>query len=240
MRGCFNKQIGLCPGICDGSIDEKEYARTIRHISLFFKGKKKAVLKELERRMKTLAKEQKFEDAEGIKRQIFALEHINDVALISDDFIEKTKQNKDRIEGYDISHMAGEDVVGVMTVLEEGEINKNEYRKFNIKRGTGNNDTAAMREILERRFNHLEWQFPQMIVIDGGVAQRSVAQDIVAKRGLDIEVVSVKKDSRHKPEEILSDKKLSKQKEKLALLVNSEAHRFAISFQRKKRKLRLD
>jgi excinuclease ABC subunit C len=239
-RGCFNKQIGLCPGVCDGAIDKNEYARNIRHISLFFKGKKKAVLKDLEKQMKSLAKEQEFEKAQGIKRQIFALEHINDVALISDDFLSKTNTTKQRIEGYDISHFGGEGVVGVMTVIEDGEPNKNEYRKFNIKRGTGNNDVAALKEILERRFGHTEWQYPDLLVIDGAEAQKNVTQAIVKKLGLNIPVISVKKDLKHKPQEILSDTKISKETEKLALLVNSESHRFAISFQRKKRKISLD
>ena len=239
-RGCFNKQIGLCPGVCDGSINKKEYAQHIRHIKLFFEGKKKTILKDLEKNMKALAREQKFEEAEELKRQIFALNHINDVALISDDFLNKTKIKKQRIEGYDVSHMAGKNVVGVMTVVEEGEVNKSEYKKFNIKGGTGSNDTAALREILERRLNHPEWQYPDMIVVDGSKAQINVAQDILEKSNLDIPVVSVKKDEKHKPLEIISSEKLSKEIEKQILLVNSEAHRFSIKFQRSKRKLSVD
>ena len=84
-KPCFNAQIGLCPGVCAGWISKTEYRRVIKHLILFFEGKKRTLVHALERDMKKLAKSYKFEDAEKVKRQIFALKHIQDIALINTD-----------------------------------------------------------------------------------------------------------------------------------------------------------
>jgi excinuclease ABC subunit C len=68
-KPCFNKQLGLCPGVCDGSFTKAEYARTIRNISLLFSGKKVTLLKTLEREMKAAAKKEAFESARELKRR---------------------------------------------------------------------------------------------------------------------------------------------------------------------------
>ena len=234
-RPCFNYQIGLCPGMCAGKISEKEYKKHIRHIVLFFEGKKKKLLSVLNSEMKKSAKALDFENAEKIKRQVFALNHINDVSLISEDLLVKAGASGYRIEGYDIAHMGGKDLVGVMTVIENGEVQKNEYRKFKIKGGTGNNDTAALKEVLERRLAHDEWPYPKLIVIDGGLAQINIAKKVIADNGFAIPIVSVVKNEFHKAKDILGDKKHISENESSILLVNSEAHRFAIAFHRKNR-----
>lgn len=81
-KPCFNRQIGLCPGVCTGEISKAEYKERIKNIVEFFRGNKKAVIKNLEKQMKVLAKAREFEKAGEIKRQIFALNHIHDVSLI--------------------------------------------------------------------------------------------------------------------------------------------------------------
>ena len=82
-KACFNYQIGLCPGICIGRVSQGEYGKTIKNIKLFFEGKKKIILKNLEREMCVLAKNHEFEKAGEIKKTIFALNHIQDVAIIA-------------------------------------------------------------------------------------------------------------------------------------------------------------
>ena len=77
----FNRQIGLYPD----QQSKTEYKRTIRHLRLFFEGKKHQLIKELERDMMRLAKKQKFEEAELIKKKILALKHIQDISLLKDD-----------------------------------------------------------------------------------------------------------------------------------------------------------
>ncbi|NCN07985.1 hypothetical protein GW944_00245, partial [Candidatus Parcubacteria bacterium] len=68
-KPCFNAQIGLCPGVCSGDINKKDYRKLIKHLELFFEGKKDKVVKSLEKEMKALAKEEKFEEADKVKKK---------------------------------------------------------------------------------------------------------------------------------------------------------------------------
>jgi excinuclease ABC subunit C len=236
-KPCFNRQIGLCPGVCSGEVSKAEYAKQIKNIILFFEGEKKSLVKNLEKQMKEYAKEKNFEKAGQVKKTIFALNHIQDVSLIKDDFTNNAGLDSIdtfRIESYDIAHMSGQNVVGVMTVVEDGEINKSEYRKFRIKENPGVNDTKALREVLERRLGHIEWKYPNLIVVDGGKSQINAINEVLRKNNQDIPVVSVVKDERHKAREILGDKKWLKY-EKEIILSNSEAHRYAIGFHKQLR-----
>ena len=232
-KPCFNAQIGLCPGVCVGTVSNTEYAKTIRRIKLFFEGKKKTLIRGLEREMNQSAKNLKFEEAEKIKQMIFALNHIQDVALIKADFLPRTILGKKgfRIEAYDVAHISGTNVVGVMTVVEDEEVRKNEYRKFKIKTST-NDDNASLREILERRFAHPEWPMPKLIVVDGGKAQVNTSGKALKEWGIGIPVVGVVKDEHHKPRGFLGNKSLINAHERAILLANSEAHRFAIGYHR--------
>ncbi|MEQ1500464.1 MAG: GIY-YIG nuclease family protein, partial [Parcubacteria group bacterium] len=260
-RPCFNRQIGLCPGVCTGEVTKEEYEKTIKNIILFFEGDKKRLAKNLEKQMGDYAKDKHFEKAEKIKRTIFTLNHIQDISLIKDEIFTTGNpgQTTMRIESYDIAHMSGQNVVGVMTVVEDGEIKKSDYRKFKI-RGTGEvfskvlgknpqtirknssgtddsrfiNDTKALKEVLARRLAHIEWRFPDLIVVDGGVAQKNAISKILKENNQDIPVVSVVKDERHKPKEILGDKRWLKY-EKEILISNAEAHRYAIGFHKQLR-----
>jgi excinuclease ABC subunit C len=116
-----------------------------------------------------------------------------------------------------------------MTVLVGGEKEKNEYRKFKLEEGV-NDDYEGLREILLRRFSHKEWTFPDLIVIDGGLAHKQTAERVIAGLSLLIPCVSVVKDERHKPKDILGDKVHVDYHKKDILLVNAEAHRFAIRY----------
>ncbi|MDP2642002.1 MAG: UvrB/UvrC motif-containing protein [bacterium] len=250
-KPCFNAQIGFCPGPCAGWISKGDYRKQIRNIKLFFEGKKDALIKTLEKEMRSLAKAEEFEKAEEIKKKIFALDHIQDVALIKQDLAPSTKNlgPNFRIEAYDIAHISGTNAVGVMTVVEDGELNKSQYRKFRIRSKKGADDTDNLKEIIDRRLNHPEWPMPNLIVVDGGAAQLNVATEVLKLRSLEVPVVSVVKDERHKAREILglagkgqtlsiNSKGLtlkSEALEKSILIANSEAHRFAISYHRKLR-----
>ncbi len=235
-KPCFNRQIGLCPGVCSGEISIEGYAKQIENIKMFFEGDKKKLVKNLEKQMKSFAKEKKFEEANLIKRTLFTLNHIQDVALIKEDKISTEKvESTFRIESYDIAHMSGQNVVGVMTVVEDGEINKGEYRKFKIKENPGVNDTKALSEVLSRRLGHIEWRFPDLIVVDGGMAQKNAIEKVLKNNNLDIPVVSVVKDDKHKAREILGDKKWLKYEREI-LLSNVEAHRYAIGFHKQLRR----
>ena len=228
----FNRQIGLYPESCT----KEAYAQTIRHIKLFFEGKKKRIIVELEREMNVYAKREKFEEAHVIKKKIFALKHIQDVSLLKDDTRVYKDDRKIRMEAYDVAHMGGKDMVGVMTVFEGGEPNKNEYRKFHVKGFEGSNDPRALKEILERRLKHTEWAYPDIIVVDGSTAQKNVALQVLKRFKLPIPVVGVVKDEKHNPKRIIGSTKIITEHKKAILHANAEAHRFAITFHRKKRK----
>lgn len=237
-RPCFNFQIGLCPGVCAGSVDKKDYRKIVKRIQLFFEGKKSELIKDIEKEMKALAKDQKFEEAEKLKRTLYALEHIQDVALIKRDLERVEGDNVFRIEAYDIAHISGKDTVGVMVVVEDGELSKSQYRKFRIRGLRGKvdiNDPGNLKEVLVRRLAHLEWTLPNLIVVDGGVAQINAAKEVLKDSGFNIDVAAVVKDERHKAKDVISSRGDLENHGKSILLANAEAHRFAIGYHRKLR-----
>jgi excinuclease ABC subunit C len=229
----FNQSIGVYPK--DDTTPE-EYAHTIRHIRLFFEAKKKQLLKALEADMKRYARAHEFERAGSTKRQLFALQHINDIALIRRERNPTSVSGVSiRIEGYDVAHLQGSNMVGVMTVVEGGEPLKAEYRTFTIRSVTKSNDTAALAEVLERRFGHPEWPYPRLIVVDGGKAQLNAARTVLSRLGIEIPIVAVTKDERHRPKMIQGAHKEAKLYAESILLVNAEAHRFSLRIHTKKR-----
>ncbi len=124
-KACFNAHIGLCPGVCSGEISKQDYRRIVHHIVLLFQGKKKELLKSLEREMKQAAKEENFEEAARMRSQVFALNHIQDISLIKDEYRKpKITLGVTRIEAYDMAHLRGTANVGVMTVVEDGVAQK--------------------------------------------------------------------------------------------------------------------
>lgn len=231
-RGCFSYQIGLCPGVCIGAMSRADYQKNIRNIELFFEGKKGKVIASLEKEMKALAKEERFEGANEKKKLIFGLQHIQDMALVTED---RNTTNRHRIEAYDVAHLQGSSSVGVMTVVQKGRTNPAEYRQFILRKNHNRNDLSALQEILTRRLCHPEWPYPEMIVVDGGETHRKIAEALLEEQSITIPVLSVVKDIRHKPKDILGNQELAARFKKEIILVNSEAHRFAITFHKKKR-----
>ncbi|MDO8523701.1 MAG: UvrB/UvrC motif-containing protein [bacterium] len=242
----FNQAIGLYPK----ELDEKEYKKTVRNITLLFEAKKSTLLKTLEREMKKAARRERFEEADILKRQLFALKHIQDVTLIKEDL--RVPRTADfRVEAYDTAHLRGSAPRGVMAVVIDGEAVPSEYRTFTIRswnkfghrmsdmsdrhRMSKNqgDDYAALQEIIERRARHREWAYPQLVVIDGGRGHLNTAKRALAKAGIEAEVVSVVKDERHRPREILGPVSLRTVHEAEILKANAEAHRFAIGRHRR-------
>lgn len=231
-RACFSSQIGLCPGVCMNTMTRAEYLKNIRNIELFFEGKKSKVVATLEREMNALAKNERFEEANEKKKLIFGLLHIQDMALVTED---RNTEDRHRIEAYDVAHLQGSSSVGVMTVVQKGRANPAEYRQFILRKNHNGNDVSALQEILTRRLRHPEWPYPEIIVIDGGKQQLNAAQAVLREHNITIPLVSVVKDARHKPKDILGQPELADRFEKEIILVNSEAHRFALTFHKKKR-----
>jgi len=240
-KRCFNAELGLCPGVCDGRISQKEYTKTIKHIVTFFSGKKKALLSSLNKDIARAAEEMRFEDAGKLKKTIFSLNHLNDVALIRSDVRGASREASSlsegifRIEAYDVAHLGGSATVGVMVVLENEVPSPAEYRKFKIRgHGAGkSNDPLNLSEILSRRLGHNEWQLPNLIVVDGNEIQKGTAERIMSEKGVSIPVVAVVKDEHHRAREIIGISSTIGEHKKAILLANSEAHRFSISYHRR-------
>ena len=231
-KKCFNAQIGLCPGVCSGSFSKREYAKRVREIKSLLDGKRLKVVKDLEKEMLVYAKKEDFEKAEEIRKRLMVLKHVDDVHLIKNEYVESGM----RVEAYDVSHSSGENVVGVMVVLNNGELDSSEYRVFNIKKSKKRDDYGALRELLSRRFRHTEWRFPNLVVIDGGKAHINTAKKVFEDCGIKIPIVSVVKDERHRPKNILGE--FERKYESHILKANNEAHRFSLSRQRRKRSIK--
>ncbi|MBI5221073.1 MAG: GIY-YIG nuclease family protein [Candidatus Liptonbacteria bacterium] len=235
-RHCFDHQIGLCPGTCIGAISKTEYRKTIRSLIRFFRGKKKVITREYEREMKIAARRLDFERAAELRRKVFALRHIQDVAVIKDEVSSQKSKVKSsyRIEGYDISNISGMSAVGSMVVFENGEPAKNKYRKFRIRTVRGSNDVAMLREVILRRLRHTEWPDPDLILVDGGLAQVNAARAALKHLGKQIPVVGLAKGPERKRTDIYGAIPAGTDKQTL-IRIRDEAHRFAISYHRKLR-----
>ena len=147
-----------------------------------------------------------------------------------------------KIECFDISHLGGTNTVASMVCFVDGKPRKNNYRKYNIKSVDGIDDFASIREVVYRRYKRVKEEgdgFPDLIVVDGGKGQLSMAVSALRELGLDyLPIISLAK----KLEEVFipghSDaQSIHKQSPGLILLrqLRDEAHRFAIEFQRQKR-----
>ena len=151
-----------------------------------------------------------------------------------------------RIECFDISHIQGAETVASMVVWEEGKIKKSDYRKFIIKSVEGVDDFASMREVVTRRYKRVQeekQQMPSLVLIDGGIGQLHAAAQALAELG----IVNQPLASIAKREEIIyvqgqEDEPVVLDRHSpvlhLVQLVRDEAHRFAVTFHRKRRQMR--
>ena len=163
-----------------------------------------------------------------------------------------------RIECYDMSHLQGTDYVGSMVVLEDGLPKRSDYRRFNVKSVAGNDDYAAMEEVLTRRLTALKEpdkpraggrprRFayrPNLLLVDGGKGQLGVAERVVSQLGLqgEVELAALAKQFEEvyrpgSPDPV----RIRRGSDALYLLqrVRDEAHRFAITFHRERRRKRM-
>jgi excinuclease ABC subunit C len=163
-----------------------------------------------------------------------------------------------RIECYDMSHIQGSDYVGSMVVMEDALPRKSEYRRFKIKGGQGNDDFAAMEQVLTRRLTAYlserrqlpsegptKFAYPpQLLLVDGGKGQLSVAVRVLEELGLDEEIPVASLAKRFEEVYVPGQAdpiRLPRQSEALYLLqrIRDEAHRFAITYHRQLRGKRM-
>jgi excinuclease ABC subunit C len=151
-----------------------------------------------------------------------------------------------RIECFDISHIQGAETVASMVVWEDGKMKKSDYRKFIIRSVDGVDDFASMREVVARRYKRIQDEkkdMPSLILIDGGLGQLHAAADALAG----LQIINQPLASIAKREEVIYV--CGQENEPIALdhhnpvlhlvqLIRDEAHRFAVTFHRKRRQIR--
>jgi excinuclease ABC subunit C len=185
-------------------------------------GKKGTIEKDIDKDMRQASENQQFEEAAVLRNQLRALKEIGRAVIFSDkEFLDISKDRAltqlmelfglakmpVRIEGYDISHMSGRDVVASMVVFTNGVSDKSRYRKFKMSRQT-NDDAGNIFESISRRLsqkNSKDWGLPDLMLIDGGKPQLSAALKVLETLGLSIPCISVAK----RDEEIIVHKNAS-------------------------------
>jgi excinuclease ABC subunit C len=221
-RATLHYHLGLDPGLEEGRTTIEAYRANLRKLILVIEGKRKNIEHELERDMKHAAKAQEFEQAARIRNQLFTLQKINKQVIFSDkEFMDISKDHAlnelvdllslerfpRRIEGYDISHMSGTNVVASMVVFTHGVSDKSEYRKFKTRKDH-NNDFFNMNETLGRRLsekNLKAWGKPDLILIDGGKGQLDAALKARDEAGCKMPFIGLAK----REEQIVIDKNRS-------------------------------
>ncbi len=207
QRVDLDTHIGLNP---TPGITSEEYKATLRKLVRYFQGGRKTLAKEIEKEMRASAKSHDFENAARLRNRLKDLAELQRRIMFGDrEFLDISKDRAlsdiasllglkkvpVRIEGYDISHMSGANVVASMVVFTNGVSNRREYRKFKTKQEQ-NNDTANMHETILRRFgpkNVKAWGMPDLVLIDGGKGQLDAAIRAGREREVPIPIVSIAK-----------------------------------------------
>jgi len=184
--------LGLDPGLEEGKTNLQDYRANLRKLIAVIEGKRDRIIREVEKEMKQAAKLQNFELAAKLRNQLTALQNLGKQVIFSDkEFMDISKDHAlgelvdllglekfpRRIEGYDISHMQGTNVVASMVVFTNGVSDKGEYRKFKMTQQR-NDDFANMHETITRRLsekNLKAWGKPDLFLIDGGKGQLDAA-----------------------------------------------------------------
>lgn len=203
----LNEAIGLTPKIAEGSL---VYKQNLRKLISYIKGNRVQLMRELEKDMKQAAERQEFELAARIRNRLRAMNELQRRVMFGDrEFLDISKDSAlkqltelldlpkppMRIEGYDISHLGGQNVVASMVVFTNGVSNRSEYRKFKMQKQQ-NDDYQNIHDTLYRRLgekNLKSWGQPDLILIDGGKGQLQAAIKALKERGIALPVVSIAK-----------------------------------------------
>lgn len=269
-RPDLDAHLGLSPH----GLSSDEYKKVLKNLIRYLKGERVAIVRELERDMKTAAGLHDFETAAKLRNRITNLRELKQRIMFGDkEFLNISKDQAladlrellglkkapMRIEGYDISHMSGANVVASMVVFTNGVSDRANYRKFKT-RIEHNNDFYNMNETIMRRFsekNTKSWGLPDLVLIDGGKGQLDAA--IQARDGrnyLELPFIGIAKKQEqivvhHAKSNIVINKEKLQQLEgyttvteeftlinlphashiiKLLQRIRDESHRFAVSY----------
>lgn len=206
-RPDLDSHIGLSPR---PGITSEEYKTTLRKLIRYFEGGRKALAREIEKEMHQAAKLHDFENAARLRNKLNDLRELQRRIMFGDkEFLDISKDRAlgdltdllslvkipTRIEGYDISHMGGTNVVASMVVFTNGVSDRAEYRKFKTKIEQ-NDDYYNMNETLTRRLsekNLKAWGVPSLILIDGGKGQLDAAIKAMEAREVAFPIISIAK-----------------------------------------------
>ncbi len=205
-RASLDAHIGLEPhGVTSG-----EYKANLRQLISYIKGSRVRIVRDLERDMKAAAESQDFEKAASLRNRLQNLRELRRRIMFGDkEFLDISKdkalgqlqdvlaldQAPVRIEGFDISHKAGQDVVASQVVFLNGVSSRGDYRKYKMTQQK-NDDYANMYEVVYRRLsprNITSWGQPDLLLIDGGKGQLDAAIRALEARGVSIPIVSIAK-----------------------------------------------
>ena len=246
----LDTDLGLTPGIEVGKSTPAEYKRNFRRLISYIEGNRKQLMRELEKTMHEAAANGEYELAAEARNQLFGLKELQKKIVFSDkEFMDISSDRAlkelerliglekppRRIEGYDISHQSGTNTVASMVVFINGAAARSEYRKFKIRTST-NDDLKSMTEVISRRMKHTEWDYPDLIVLDGGATQVNAVLPIVAP--FKIPVIGRDKSGDHAKSagvKIIYDGRMvelsqSSHIARLIARIDEEAHRFAITY----------
>lgn len=250
-RKTLDTDLGLTPGIETGKCTSKDYKRNLRKLIRYLEGGRDKLMGELEKTMYEAASRGEYELAAEARNQLFGLKELQKKIVFSDkEFMDISSDRAlvdlqkmlglvrppRRIEGYDISHQSGENTVGSMVVFINGVAARDEYRKFKIRTSKAD-DLKSMQELLTRRFKHPEWEYPDLIVLDGGETQLNAVLPVAKLHG--IPVIGRDKSGDHSKS--ASVVLVAPDKQRLVLApgshvarliarIDEEAHRFAITY----------
>ncbi len=203
----LNEDLGLSPKLADGP---EVYKANLRRLVQYIRGNRVALTRELEREMKLAAREQRFEEATQLRNKLGAMRELTRRVMFGEQeflSISKDKALGDivhilglakepvRIEGFDISHISGANVVASMVVFINGVSARSEYRKFKLTRQQ-NDDFFSMYETVFRRFsqkNQKAWGLPDLVLIDGGKGQLQAAIRAMKEQNVQLPVVAIAK-----------------------------------------------
>lgn len=258
-KSCISYHIGIDPGYCcskepSGRAERTEYARNVSRVKDILQGKKARVIATLKEDMEKAALSRQFERAARLRNQLNGIEYILAHRRVLNEWGQKVfpaigqtqpsiLQGITAIEGYDISNIQGQFAVGSLVVIARDEqgiftLQKNAYRRFNIRTVKGANDPAMMREVIRRRLRHLEWPLPDVMLIDGGVPQRNAAlgalEAFTGKRKPLIWSLAKQLEELYTSQGKMLLESLSSHDARVLTLARDEAHRFAISYYRKR------
>jgi excinuclease ABC subunit C len=280
-RQCLAATIGRCVDACchkDAAKKfpqyadiKKRYRQSIKSLIETLSGKRHKLSRTLSAEMKKASADCEYEKAALLRDQLRALKEVfSHKAIVGrreldDERLQAVGQllkllggevrpSASRLEMYDMSNIQGEFAVGSMVVFSGGGADKSQYRRFRIRTVKGANDVAMMREVLMRRLKHAEWPLPDVLAVDGGIAQIGAAIKALKITGVaPMPVIGLAKGKEELHMALLNETgknldvsyhakytiKTMRQSElgrpirHLLEYMQSEAHRFAITYYRK-------